>query len=290
MPASTNQKTCLVTGAGGYLGSRVQAALEQRGWRVVALTRNPKPGRAAKKFQLGNEVSPEIFAGANALVHCAYDFKQIAWTDIHRVNVAGSEKLLRAARSAGVVNIVYISSISAFDGCRALYGKAKLETEKVARALGAWIIRPGLIHGDSPDGMFGKLVSQVEHATVLPLFGGGAQIQYLIHEQDLTAFIAECVAGKTSPLKTPVIVAHEQPWTFRQILEAIARTKGKRLRFVPVPWRLVWLAIKLAELCRVPLNFRSDSLVSLMFQNPQPSFEAQRALKIVCRPLTAKAD
>ncbi len=281
--------TCLVTGASGYLGRRVKATLEQRGWRVVELTRNPKPGSGAVRFQLGADVSPETLAGAKAMVHCAYDFQQLAAADIHRVNVAGSEKLLRAARSAKIENIVYISSISAFDGCRSLYGKAKLETEKIAHSLGAYVIRPGLIYGDSPDGMFGKLISQVEKAKVLPLFGGGSQIQYLIHERDLNAFIAECATGKIPTPKTPVTIAHEQPWTFRQLLEAIARMKGKKLSFLPVPWRLVWAGIKGAELCGVPLNFRSDSLVSLVYQNPKPSFTEQRELKIVCRPFAMQA-
>ena len=289
MQTNSNQKTCLVTGAGGYLGSRVKTALERRGWRVVELTRNPKPGRDAKQFLLGGEVAPEIFTGATALVHCAYDFKLLAGEDIYRINVAGSEKLLRAARQAKIENIVYISSISAFDGCRSLYGKAKLETEKIAHSLGAFVIRPGLIYGDSPDGMFGKLIHQVEHAKVLPLFGGGLQIQYLVHEQDLTASIADCAAGGFSPPKTPVTIANEQPWTFRQILETIARAKGKKLLFLPVPWRLVWAGIKGAELCRVPLNFRSDSLVSLIYQNPKPSFAEQRELKIVCQPFVMKA-
>lgn len=282
------EKTCLVTGASGYLGSRVKTALQQRGWRVVELTRKPDPGDHTRYFVLGEDVSPDIFSRATALVHCAYDFKQISWDDIHRINVMGSEKLLRAAQQARLASIVYISSISAFDQCRSLYGRAKLATEKVALDLGAFVIRPGLIYGDSPDGMFGKLIAQVEQAKVLPLFGGGAQIQYLIHEQDLTAFIADCAVGKIPPPKTPVTVAHEQPWTFRQILETIARAKGKKLSFIPVPWRLVWAGIKGAELCRVPLNFRSDSLVSLVYQNPNPSFAEQRELKIACRPFGMK--
>jgi len=288
MPTISNPKTCLVTGASGYLGGRVKAALQRRGWHVVELTRQPAPGSGAVKFQLGEEVSPEILAGAKGLVHCAYDFKQLSWADIFRVNVAGSEKLLRAARQARIENLVHISSISAFDGCRSLYGKAKLETEKIAHSVGAFVLRPGLIYGDSPDGMFGKLIHQVEKASVLPLFGGGSQIQYLVHEADLCAFIGDCAEGKVSPPATPVIIANEQPWTFRQILEAIARANEKTLSFIPVPWRLVWAAIKGAELCRVPLNFRSDSLVSLIYQNPRPSFAEQRELKIVCRPFAMR--
>jgi nucleoside-diphosphate-sugar epimerase len=250
----------------------------------VELTRHPQAGGAAIQFRLGDEVVPSGLTGAKALVHCAYDFTELSWANIRAKNVTGTEKLLRAARQAGVERLVYISSISAFEGCRSLYGKAKLETEAIAQSLGAVVIRPGLIYGEPPAGMFGRLVRQVEGASVLPLFGGGSQIQYLVHDADLCAFIVRCAEGAVTAPEAPITVANEQPWTFRQILEEIARTKGKRVTFVPVPWRLLWAGIKCAELCRVPLNFRSDSLVSLMYQNPAPSFELQRRLGIVCRP------
>jgi nucleoside-diphosphate-sugar epimerase len=282
----TTQQTCVVSGTGGYLGSRVKAALLAGGWKVVELTRRPQPGANAIAFQLGEDVSAAALAGAKAVVHCAYDFKPLSWAAIQATNVAGSEKLLRAARQAGIQRSIYISSISAFDGCRSLYGKAKLETEALAHSLGAMVIRPGLIWGDPPAGMFGRLVHQVENARVLPLFGGGSQIQYLVHDQDLSRFVRRCAEGEfrlPSPT-TPVTVAHEQPWTFRQILEEIARSTGKRITFLPFPWRLLWAGLKTLETCHVAMNFRSDSLLSLMYQNPNPSFAAQRELGLVCRP------
>src|SRR5207245_9025857 len=134
------------------------------------LTRNPPSGSSAIRFRLGEDVAASELKGAKALIHCAYDFKQVPWPAIHAVNVAGSEKLLRAAREAKVERIVYISSISAFEGCRSLYGKAKLEIEKTAHALGATVVRPGLIWGDPPGAMFERLVRQVEQGRVLPLF------------------------------------------------------------------------------------------------------------------------
>ena len=273
-----------MTGTGGYLGSRVQAALRQRGWRVVEMTRQPRPGAEAIPFELGVEIKPELLPGARALVHCAYDFSQPTWPDIHRVNVAGSEKLLRAARAANVKTLIYISSISAFDSCRALYGRAKLETERLAQSLGATIIRPGLVWGDAPGGPFGRLIDQVEQARVLPLFGGGRQIQFPVHDQDLAAAIGDFAEGKLSRPGVPITIAHEQPWTFHELLSEIARAKGKNVSFVPVPWRLGWAVLKLAELCGLRLAFRSDNLVSLMNQNPNPSFAAQRELRIICRP------
>jgi hypothetical protein len=71
---------------------------------------------------------------------------------------------------------------------------------------------------------------------------------------------------------------------FRQLLLEIARGLGKKTRFIPLPWRLVWAGLKSAETCGLRLNFRSDSLVSLMHQNPQPDFSPNAAAGLICRP------
>jgi nucleoside-diphosphate-sugar epimerase len=282
-PEEIREKTCLVTGTGGYLGSRLKVTLQQRGWRIIALTRD-KLGEDAISYQLGDELEPKLLKGANALVHCAYDFSKSSRLDIHRSNVAGSEKLFRTAKAAGVGKMVYISSISAFEGTRSLYGHAKLETEKIAQDFDAFILRPGLIWGDPPGGPFGRLVAQIEGASLLPLFGGGRQIQFPVFDQDLVRFICDCVEGKIPTRGQPITVANEQPWAFRDLLLEITKAKRKRIFFVPVPWRLGWAALKLAELAGLRLPFRSDNLLSLMHQNPNPSFVLQHELGIVCRP------
>jgi nucleoside-diphosphate-sugar epimerase len=283
MNEAIRKPICAVTGSGGYLGSRVKMCLEGHGWEVLEFTRQPRIGSRAAAFQLGTEVGPASLSGVTALVHCAYDFKPLAWDEIHAVNVRGTARLLAAARAAGVARIVCISSISAFSDCRSLYGKAKLQIEAIARDHNSLIIRPGLIYGDQPGAMFGQLVRQVSQASVLPVFGDGSQIQYLVHEQDLCGFICRCAASEVPRVDQPLTAAHEQPWTFRQILEEIARARNKRIRFIPLPWRMVWFGIRLAELCHVPVGFRSDSLVSLMHQNPQPDFSPNAKLGLVCR-------
>ena len=274
----------MVTGAGGYVGSRLKQALRQQAWHVAELSRAPRTGSPAIRFQLGEEVAPESLAGAEALVHCAYDFAPVSWNAICRINVSGSEKLFRAARQAKIERLIYISSMSAFESCRSWYGKAKLETEALAAAAEAVILRPGLIWGTSAGGPFGRLVAQVDRSRILPLFDRGSPVQYLVHEEDVSQIVCRCAAGALPPPSQPLTVAHEQPWEFRQVLEEIARARGKRLILVPVPWRVVWAWLRLAEVLRLPLRFHSDNLVSLMHQNPQPSFAAQRQLGIRCRP------
>jgi len=135
--------------------------------------------------------------------------------------------------------------------------------------------------------MFGKLVRQVEKSTTIPLIGDGSQIQYLVHQEDLCAFIEKFAAGRVSGTPPLLTAAHPQPWPFKQLLLEIARASGRRVHFLPVPWRLVWLALKSTEFCGLPLNFRSDSLVGLMYPNPAPNFAPNKAFGLACRPFQA---
>ncbi len=288
MKPDSNQRTCLITGSRGYLGGCVKAKFAQAGWKIVELIRNPsaeevRDGRAMQ-FRLGDGISAGQLPRADALVHCAHDFTLYDWRRIHAANVLGAEKLFEAARAAGVNRRIFISSMSAFEGCKSLYGRAKLEIESRVRSDNVFLVRPGLIYGDRPAGIFGNLVKQTGHAMALPLIGGGRQVLCLTHQDDLCEVILQQAAGGASSSPEPVTAAHEQGWAFRSILEELARAQGRRPRLVPVPWRLAWLLIKTGEICRLPLPFRSDSLVSLMNQNPRPSFELTRRLGLKFRP------
>lgn len=278
------KKVCAITGSNGYVGGCLKNYFAARGWDILELTRQPKPGTRAVAFQLGTEISPSALAGVHALVHCAYDFKPLREEELRAVNVDGTRKLFASTRAAGVGTIIAISSISAYDGCRSLYGKAKLEIERLALDAGAQVIRPGLVYGSGPGGMFGKLAAQVRKASVIPLIGDGSQIQFLVHHEDLAAFIERCANGEVKITSRILTVANEQPWAFKQLLLEIARALDKQPKFIPLPWRLVWAGLKSAELCGVRLNFRSDSLVSLMYQNPKPDFSGNAAAGLDCRP------
>jgi nucleoside-diphosphate-sugar epimerase len=279
----SEKKICAITGSNGYVGGCMKNYFAEHGWEILELTRQPKPGARGIPLQLGAEISPQTLAGVDALVHCAYDFKPLRWDEIVAVNVAGSRKILEAARAAKIPKIIFISSISAFDGCRSLYGRAKLEIEKIALENGALVVRPGLVYGGGSGGMFGKLTAQIRNSSVIPLIGDGSQIQFLVHNEDLCVFIGHYAAGEIKIAPQILTAANARPWKFKQLLSEIARGLGKKVMFVPLQWRSVWLALKLAELCGMRLNFRSDSLVSLMNQNPSPDFSANSKVGLTCR-------
>ncbi|HTA95993.1 MAG TPA: SDR family oxidoreductase [Verrucomicrobiae bacterium] len=280
----SDKKICAITGSNGYVGGCVKNHFAGRGWEILELTRHPKSNSRAIKFQLGEEILPSAFENTGALVHCAYDFKPLRWNEICEVNVEGSRKILEAARAAKIPKIIFISSISAFDGCRSLYGNAKLDIEKIALKNGALVIRSGLVYGNDSGGMFGKLAAQIQNSSMIPLIGDGSQIQFLVHNEDLCAFIEKIAAGKSEIALSILTAANEKPWPFKQLLLEIARGQNKKPKFIPLPWRLVWAGLKSAEVCGIKLNFRSDSLVSLMNQNPSPDFSANLKAGLICRP------
>ncbi len=290
MNAGEIPKRYALTGANGFVGGRIKSYLQTRGLAVVEWSRQPRSSEHAVRFQLGQEVNAHDFDATAGLIHCAYDFSVRNWDDIVAVNVRGSENLLRAAKAAGVERLVFISSLSAFEGCRSLYGRAKLEMEKIALSLGALVIRPGLVYGDQPGGVFGGLVTQARRARFIPLIGGGTQPQYLVHADDLAALIARYLNGDIEAPRQPVTLAHERPWPMRDLMTQLGEALGRKVRFVSVPWRLVWLGLKSLETVGLPAPFRSDSLIGYVYQNSKPDFTVAASLRASCRPFQINRD
>jgi nucleoside-diphosphate-sugar epimerase len=281
-------KTVAITGASGYVGSMLARHFEEAHWSVTRLSSSAiARGVGTVEFHLGDEVPADLFRSRHvgALVHCAYDFRPVSRTEIFRINVEGSRKLIAAAHAGGVERVAVMSTISAFDGCRSVYGQAKLEIEAAAASVGGLVVRAGLVYGDgSPTagGMFGSLAASVRRGLV-PLVDGGIHPQYLIHEDDLWKLVGGFCEGTVQNPGKPVVAASPRAWPLRDLLSELARREGSHPRFVAIPWLPVWAGLRVAELAHLPVPFRSDSVISLVNQNRQPDFESLRAVGITAR-------
>jgi nucleoside-diphosphate-sugar epimerase len=266
---TTQSRVAAVTGAGGYLGSQICQTLESRGWQVIRLT-----GSAARShgqvvsYNLAAPITPQVseaLASADALIHAAYDLTLTSPADIRRVNVEGTRRLLKAAAEAGTGRIIVLSSMSAFTGTTQLYGRAKLEIEALTVESGGCAIRPGLVHGKQPGGMAGAL-RKLTTLPVVPVIAGGAGL-YTVWEEDLMAAIA-LLAEAPSLEPGTISLAHPDKVTLVELMNAFAADENRRRRFVPVPWQLVYSALKTGEFLRLRLPFRADSLLGLVHTAP----------------------
>lgn len=268
--------TCAITGTTGYLGSRLSAFLASREWTVRGLNRRGGGVEAHTfPFALGRPIEARALEGASALVHAAYDFAVRDWPEIERVNVQGSRALLAAARAAGVARVLFISTLSAFEGCRSLYGRAKLAIEKAVLDEGGIVVRPGLVYGDSPGGMVGRL-SRVAALPVVPLFASRQRL-YTAHEEDVCALVARLLQGPV-PVAAPITAAARTPIPFGDLVARLAARKGRSVRTIEVPWRLAWAGLRALELAGVRPSFRSDSVLSLATLGTEPDFSALDAV------------
>ncbi|MGD0651956.1 MAG: NAD-dependent epimerase/dehydratase family protein [Verrucomicrobiia bacterium] len=261
-----------ITGAGGYVGSHLARYLEERGHAVVRLSRS-------RGFRLGEPVRPEIVTGLDALIHAAYDFAARGAADIERVNVKGSIALFEAAAAAGVGRLIFISSMAAFPTCRSLYGRGKLAVETHVLRLGGDAVRPGTIYGGEAGGIFRSVSALAEKLPVIPLPGGGQQVFYLIHIDDLSALIERLLGTDLPDGRRLLRVACPEPLTLREVITRIARGLGQRRVFLPVPAALVMTGLRVAETVlgrQCPV--RSDSLLSLLNPDPAPDFSLPAAL------------
>jgi len=280
--AAITIKSCAVTGAGGYVGGCIAAALRRREVNVIELNR--------PAFQLQQPFSPAIFGGADALVHCAYDFAAAGREAIWKANVDGSIRLFEAAKSAGITRTIFISSMSAFTGCRSLYGQAKLAVEAQAPRLGLIIVRPGLVWGNAPRGMIGAMLKVCSLPLLTPLIGRGNQVSYLAHEDDLGDLFCALLGSANAPIARPILAAAEPGMTFRHVLEILSQAAGRRRKiFLPVPPIVVSAGLKTLETTGLRMRMRSDSLVGLLNPDPAPDFSATRQTGVKFRPFSAAA-
>jgi nucleoside-diphosphate-sugar epimerase len=178
----------LVTGGSGFVGGAVARLLRRRGHEVRSLSRREHP-------DLARDGIPEFFGdlldldavraacrGADAVVHCAA--KVGLWgpyDEFHRVNVKGTESVLRACQELGIRKLVYTSSPSVvFDGrdvegwdesapysrrFDSAYSRTKATAEEMVlssntASFGAVALRPHLVWGPGEDRLVSRLLAK----------------------------------------------------------------------------------------------------------------------------------
>jgi nucleoside-diphosphate-sugar epimerase len=261
----TARRAVAVTGASGFLGRTLCAALARRGWEVRALVREPavfsEPVVArVARCDLPDVLDESALSGADAVVHCAYATRETDLARARRVNEEGTRRLLDASRRLGVPRFVFISTVAAYDGAPSYYARSKLELERLLDLRRDTVIRPGLILGRGGHGLFQQLLDNMQRLHLVPLFGGGRQPLQTVHIDDVCEAVARAIE---SDLSGAFNVAEADPAPFGAFLRSMARRLGVRVAFVPLPFGPVLAGLRVVERLRVPFPLRAESILGL---------------------------
>lgn len=284
----------LITGATGFIGSRLASLALECGYSVRTLTRSDwsgEPDVACENRHFGSlpeEVPPEAFQEVDIVVHCAADVRSDEKT-ARAVNVEGTVELARTAAAAGVETFVFLSSQSARSDAPSSYGRTKFAAERELLAItdvGIVILRPGLVTGPGRKGLFGRMCRLVESLPVIPVLGSAASTVQPIHVDDLCEAIFRC--DRNAEVRGKVLnLGAIDPIPLSEFLCEIARVRLGRSkpRVFPIPVAPIEVAVRFAERLRIPLPVTSNNLKGLRIVERMETRTDLARLDLTLRPI-----
>jgi len=254
-----------VTGGSGFVGGHVIEALAAR-HEVVAMARSARSAttvaeRGARAVRCSlDDVDASHLAGVDVVVHAAAYVEEWGPEEAYwQANVEGTQRLLDAARQAGVRRFVQVSTnATVLDGTgqRGVdeevpypahrhfpYGATKAEAERRVlaandEALTTLAVRPCFVWGPRDNSVLPALVRMVEEGSFVWLDAGRATVS-TTHVDNLVHAVQRAlthgVGGRA------YFVADDRDTTIRDFLEGLGRSAGltlptRSLPSAPVRW------------------------------------------------------
>jgi len=252
----------LVTGASGFIGSRLVEAMLAQGVSVRGTYRGKPPDMPGVLWSPVQQLAdpqqwPDLLAGTDAVVHLAALVHQGGSASRDRrsefqyVNVEGTRVLARACRDAGVRRLVFLSSVSVHGrGVERIdegspehpeddYGRSKLAAEEALRAelsrgVTDWcILRPPLVYGHGSPGNMSRLRALVASGLPLP-FGA-------VHNRRSFIFVDNLVDAIMTVLRFPhdihatYLLTDGSDFATRELVSALSSGSQRRVRLLNVP-------------------------------------------------------
>jgi nucleoside-diphosphate-sugar epimerase len=201
-------KRIALTGATGFAGGPILAALLAAGHDVKALVRRPRERQFSPVVNVvtggldDTAALGALVVDADVVVHVAGAISAISEAEYFRANFAGTKQLFETAQAAGVKRFVYVSSLAARLPSISAYAASKRAAEDylqtVSTKMDVVILRPSAIYGPGDKATLPLLAALQKRVALLP---GKASARFsLVHIADFAAVVAEAVLSDSKGL------------------------------------------------------------------------------------------
>jgi UDP-glucose 4-epimerase len=269
----------LVSGATGFVGSRLCRALIAEGVEVRELSRRACGGNAIGADLNDSDALRSACTGVESVFHCAgyaHAFASLSVDDAAehwRVNFEGTRNLVAAAAQAGVRRFIFLSSVKAmaepgqvcvdedFPGEPvSAYGQSKLAAENVVmdvarhNGIHAVNLRLAMVYGSGGRGNLERMGSLVKKGIFPPLPETGNH-RSLVHVDDVVLAM-RLVAGDSRACGKTYIVAHREAPSGRVLYDALRVALGMPQCRWTLPGFPLWFVARVGDGIEKLLNKR----------------------------------
>ena len=274
-----------LTGATGFIGTRVAQRLRDRGDEVCALVRTPSKAASLREAgcrivegDLSNTAAIERgVGGVDAVIHNGADYRvgvpKAERQALHEANVAGTERVLDAAIAAGVKKIVYVSTGNVFgntgdtvadesyerdpaDGFLSTYDETKYLAHQAAKrriAAGApiVIVQPGGVYGPGDHSQVGNIIDQTREGKMKLLMFPEFTLNY-VYVDDLAGGIV--LALDKGRVGESYILGGEEA-SMRDLVTTVAELSGRKPPTRALPTTLIKAGIPIGPVVGKLMGF-----------------------------------
>lgn len=229
-----------VTGATGFVGPHLVAALARRGYKVRLLIRrwSPVPSLAGVEAEivlgdLADEAAlRRLVDGADVVIHAAGLIKARTPADFMTVNRGGTARLSALAPEA---RFILLSSLAAREPQLSAYAESKRAAEQVvAERRGAWLaVRAPAVYGPGDRETLAYFKAAARGFAPRPR-GEGARLS-LIHVEDLAEALVGLVEAPLLPAVYEIDDGREGGYGYGDMAAAAGEALGRSVRSVPIP-------------------------------------------------------
>ncbi len=229
-----------VTGATGFVGPHLVAALARRGWKLRLLVRrwSPLPSLPGVEAEIVlGDLSDDgalrrLVDGADTVVHAAGLIKARSPVDFRKVNAEGTTRLSALAPGA---RFVLLSSLAAREPRLSAYAESKREAEQaVAGRAGPWLaIRAPAVYGPGDRETLAYFRAASRGFAPRPRLDNARLA--LIHVEDLAEALAMAVEHRPADSVYEIDDGREGGYDYGDMAAAAAAALGRTVWSLPIP-------------------------------------------------------
>ena len=267
-----------MTGASGFVGSNLAAALVKRGEKVRCLLRDParmghlRPATGMEVVRADVTDKASLLSAleggeGDTVIHLVGILLEQGSATFRALHVEATRHIVEACRERGIERYIHMSALGTRAGARSEYHRTKWEAEEIVRALGLryTIFRPSVIFGRH-DKFTNLFAGMMKRAPFIALPGRGGNMMQPLFIDDLVRAIVMAATEGGHDKKIYEVGGSEQ-FTFDEIIDTIARAKGKRRWKVHLPMRLMRPLAALAEALLTTPPITRDQLLMVEEDN-----------------------